>query len=213
MKQSLIVLVTLTLVCSFNANSQVLEGSQWVTHWSAPINDSIRFNFMDDTLYITNLSGPELITTAFVESNDTMWVTDISGPYACSPTDEGVFKFAIMGGVLNFTTISDRCIARATFISSSPLTDETLSVDNASINQESINIYPNPASAQATIEWVDNLEIQQVDITNVFGQVVYSTTNLPNSLLHVDCSYWNAGIYLVRVHGRHGVSTRRIIVE
>ncbi|PCJ64569.1 MAG: hypothetical protein COA58_12585 [Bacteroidetes bacterium] len=213
MKKSLLVFVILTLISTLEVKSQTLEGSQWNTHWAAPINDSINFNFKNDTLFITNLSGAEMITTSFVESNDTMWVKDISGPYSCSPTDEGIFKFSITDGVLNFTTISDVCAGRASFVTSNSLKRKTLSAKSILKLRESIKVYPNPATTQTIIEWGENLTISKIEITNVYGQLVYAAIDLQNSFQHIDCSHWDAGIHLITMYSLQGNLSQKIMIK
>ena len=82
----------------------------------------------------------------------------------------------------------------------------------AKIVDNSINIYPNPATSIINIE-SDNT-LGSVIIINQMGQVVYSNTNLQmNKSIQVDVSSHKQGIYIVRTVNNGSVNLSKIAIK
>ena len=65
-----------------------------------------------------------------------------------------------------------------------------------SITDESIDIYPNPASDRF---FVDGQQMQGIQIVNFAGQVVYELDNISEDRLMIDASAFAPGVYAVRI--------------
>lgn len=65
-----------------------------------------------------------------------------------------------------------------------------------SITNESIDIYPNPASDRF---FVDGQQMQGLQIVNFAGQVVYELDNISEDRLMIDASAFAPGVYAVRI--------------
>lgn len=76
-------------------------------------------------------------------------------------------------------------------------------------------LFPNPATQSFTID--ANWEgVEQVSIVNSSGLAVYETDVSLNSsdiLNPVNTSSWQPGVYIIRLMGDFGVSTRKVIVK
>lgn len=71
-------------------------------------------------------------------------------------------------------------------------------------------IYPNPAENEVVIQTHE--PAQKIEIYSVSGQLVYAEIPLTNAQT-VEVSSWDAGLYLVKVHTKQGVSTTKLIVD
>ncbi|OFY64149.1 MAG: hypothetical protein A3H98_14360 [Bacteroidetes bacterium RIFCSPLOWO2_02_FULL_36_8] len=61
-----------------------------------------------------------------------------------------------------------------------------------------VNIYPNPATSLLNIDF-NNLQPDEVTLTNILGQQVFSTTGIKNNHLTVEVKDFAKGIYFYRV--------------
>lgn len=67
-----------------------------------------------------------------------------------------------------------------------------------------VSIFPNPAGHDLYLQ-KDGTEAFQLDIFDVLGQLVRSTTWKGNSMI-LDVQGWNAGIYLILMTDEHGAA-------
>ncbi len=84
------------------------------------------------------------------------------------------------------------------------------SVSIEEVMQNSINIYPNPATDHLYIE--SELNTAEVTIYNHFGQEVYRIEH-PGNILEINTSTFANGVYLVRLSTDKGSVTRKVIVQ
>jgi hypothetical protein len=76
-------------------------------------------------------------------------------------------------------------------------------IDFAEIENNSITVYPNPASQTIQIE-IGNNEILSIEIHNLQGQKVFQQ-NTP--LLHpINVSSWENGFYVVKTSSTNGLT-------
>lgn len=77
-------------------------------------------------------------------------------------------------------------------------------------NSTTINLYPNPAHEKLNISASNNVLIEQVDIIDLSGRKVISTTpNSSNTIINVE--ELRAGAYMITITTEHGVKTKKII--
>jgi len=90
----------------------------------------------------------------------------------------------------------------------------------SSFNDSKINIFPNPANSQITINGFS--ENSEIEILNMQGKTVYKnqTANLSDEMLMksdskttIDVSQFERGIYIVRVNSADGVITQKIVLQ
>ena len=97
--------------------------------------------------------------------------------------------------------------------------DNTIADINVINNNEGIEIYPNPAINQFTIDNDSDLilmKIESVAIYDVSGRKVYSEnlgTANSNPKITIDVSKFSAGVYQVKVQSADFIATKKLVVE
>lgn len=81
----------------------------------------------------------------------------------------------------------------------------SLSLDE---NDVKMAVYPNPTRGLLKVEGVD---MKQITVTNALGQVVYNTS-VESDEVSIDMSQLSAGMYILRIDTKNGVSTRQFNV-
>lgn len=119
----------------------------------------------------------------------------------------------------NILTIANTNISDMDFDSSGNLylmdreNGEVLKVDKSTLsiqelNKNSYSIYPNPAKNIINIRLTENNQLKNLNITNLFGQKVYSTNEK-----NIDVSNLQTGIYILNVKTEKGIVTEKIIKQ
>lgn len=87
----------------------------------------------------------------------------------------------------------------------------TLSVSD-NIFAAGLKVYPNPANSEINIKSENNMQIQSVELYNVLGSRVLSTSELTNDRL--DVSGMTSGIYILKINAENKTSvSKRIVIE
>ncbi len=90
---------------------------------------------------------------------------------------------------------------------------DIVSDENVQLNDEKTNIFPNPTSGIATISFEKNQNIaHNIQIINVLGQNVFSTSSTENAL-QVDTSVWGNGVYFVMISVGKEKKVLRLLVN
>jgi len=90
--------------------------------------------------------------------------------------------------------------------------DSTTSIDQVSINNNRLSIYPNPASGTVIITSAINIE--QVKITNVLGQLLFqSTPNYLGDKQTINVSTLPDGIYFITVFTTDKTTAQKLVVS
>ena len=85
---------------------------------------------------------------------------------------------------------------------------ETSSGISDNNSSKSFKCFPNPANDLLRLDLCDINNVQQIKISNMQGQVVFSeTTNLNTD--HIDISKLPSGLYLISVQAESGVTTEK----
>ena len=130
----------------------------------------------------------------------------ISNPSATNPT----ITFTVNGTYTVFLTASAG--------GSVSTTNHTLSVSvcvgisESSLFNQSIGLYPNPASEKINIE-VANVTSYNYQITDLLGKVIVSDAIHNKEKATVDVSNINKGIYFLIIESNGQKATKKIIVE
>jgi uncharacterized repeat protein (TIGR02543 family) len=95
-------------------------------------------------------------------------------------------------------------------IAISAVDKDVLSAEEFFKEKENIIIYPNPAKDKIKI--FSNTDIQKVLVYNVFGKLVYKSSE-KSSNLTVDVSNFSNGVYLVKAFSNNEIITKKIIKE
>ena len=101
------------------------------------------------------------------------------------------------------------------FIDDVSIDQSTVGIDVVAIDNTDINVYPNPAASQISIEgFALNSEIQISDIT---GKIVYKTAaaapdNYREQKIKVNISDFSEGVYLVQIQTEKFIETKKVII-
>ena len=88
------------------------------------------------------------------------------------------------------------------------VTATTLS--NSDFSKDTFSIYPNPATSVLNITNFNNVEINNISVTDINGRVV---KNQVSSLSQINVSDLNAGVYFVTIEAVEGKTTKKFIKQ
>ncbi len=81
---------------------------------------------------------------------------------------------------------------------------------------ESLKLYPNPATAEAVLEWdAADFKIQSVEISDVSGKTIFRT-EIPtdkNGRFALDLRAFPAGSYLIKIHAEQETALKQLMVR
>lgn len=101
---------------------------------------------------------------------------------------------------------SGSCIAIASFI----ISTEFLSVD--SFGFENLNIFPNPASGNVTIQSSHLVSETTISLYDILGKMLFSETVLPqNGAVTLDVSSFENGVYFIKTSSEGNEAVRKLI--
>ena len=146
-------------------------------------------------------NGIEVASTTFQGYNNPFLPNTIILTTAFNDVDEVRFYISAGGyeGNQNFTNHSINSIQVSTAV---------LSANSFELNSK-LNIYPNPASNQVTIELLSN-EISTLEIYDVSGKLLF-TQILKDQSNIINIEKLSAGIYFFKASSSEGISTNKII--
>ncbi|NQY08106.1 MAG: T9SS type A sorting domain-containing protein [Flavobacteriales bacterium] len=84
-----------------------------------------------------------------------------------------------------------------------------VSVNNLSNNNASV--YPNPVEHELSVSSVSN--INSVSVYNALGTLMQSNQNVNSKNINIDASSLQNGVYVVKIVGENGTSTKKITVN
>ncbi len=91
--------------------------------------------------------------------------------------------------------------------------DYPSSVDNTTLAEDLINIFPNPTRGTFTLRFGEEMKNVSVQILSASGQMIKTMANdmaLPGSEISMDLSHYPAGLYFVIVSGNQGRIVKRV---
>jgi hypothetical protein len=78
--------------------------------------------------------------------------------------------------------------------------------------QELIRISPNPASEKILINFADPSSISQIELVNITGQVLQRIQTITFNT-EIDIAHLQAGMYVLRITGKNGLSTKSFMKQ
>jgi hypothetical protein len=90
------------------------------------------------------------------------------------------------------------------------ISGNSVGIDEFNTKADKVNIYPNPAKDNLTIETNTKLK-QSLEIYNIAGQSVY-TANICNKT-SIDISNFQAGIYILKLNTNKGTEVRKFVIK
>lgn len=118
---------------------------------------------------------------------------------------DGALVFRSTSGAIN---VSAPFNVNETFSSNEALITNTLSVADATIAANSIQLYPNPVQETLYIKDVNNVQISTIQIIDISGRAVLTIKGNQNT---INLSILQSGLYLVQLNTSEGVITRKIL--
>lgn len=91
---------------------------------------------------------------------------------------------------------------------SNPSSCATIVAINDVNNNNSFEVYPNPA--HETVNVSTTMDIQKVEIMNYLGQVIFSQ-NTTNNNFTLNVANYADGVYFIRISGNDGIATQKLI--
>lgn len=88
--------------------------------------------------------------------------------------------------------------------------DFIVGVDDYAGGKSSVEIHPNPAQDMITVK--TDAAFEKIEIVNLLGQTVYSTSH-QNNITHIDISSFRPSVYLIRLTGEAGTITKKLVKE
>ena len=77
----------------------------------------------------------------------------------------------------------------------------------------SINLFPNPATNNLTIELGNNNKKVDVTITDITGKIIYATTASETQKTEVNTENFAEGIYVVQIQTADFIGTKKLVIE
>jgi len=87
--------------------------------------------------------------------------------------------------------------------------DFVIKVENLNASTD-WTVSPNPTNSSFAINSNDLIDAQ-ISVLDVSGRVVFTEVFTQNQIWNV--SSWNEGVYFIQIAGKHGTTTRRLIVQ
>ncbi|TXD90300.1 T9SS type A sorting domain-containing protein [Subsaximicrobium wynnwilliamsii] len=153
-----------------------------------------------------NYALPNYVTNSTASASDNCSATVVQAPVAGTSLADGTYTISFVA------TDSSGNTANCSF--SLTVVDTTLGIDDFELSESSIQLYPNPVGNVLTIKNVNNLELDNAQITDVTGKVI-TTFDLKNMGLTKEISLedLSSGMYFLKINGLNSSVTKRVIKQ
>ena len=98
------------------------------------------------------------------------------------------------------------------FITIEGITITGMGVEELTMNNEQLTIYPNPTNGELRIE-NGELRMENVEIFDVYGRKVSSHHHINTSSHHLDVSQFPAGVYFLKIRTEAGEVVKKVVKE
>jgi hypothetical protein len=153
-----------------------------------------------------NYTLPNYTTNGVASASDNCSVTLVQTPVAGTSLADGAYMISFVA------TDGSGNTANCSF--SLTVVDISLSVNDYNVSESSIQLYPNPVLNMLTIKNINNLELENAQITDITGKVITSF-NLKNMGLTKEISLedLSSGLYFFKINGQNSSVTKRVIKQ
>lgn len=189
-------------VMKFNGNSWDVLGTEGMNNYSRYNNFLIA---TDDKKYVAfdEFSDNGLIVKTF---NGTDWVQ--VGNNVTSVSAQNLNMAKAPNGTLFVTYLRD--FDKKLYVKK--FDTNTLSLEDNIVENSKVSIFPNPASINFTIS-LDNISIQNIEIFNLLGKQVLFKQVDNKSVIEIETSTFSKGMYLVKIHSKEKIFTRKLVIK
>ncbi|MBA6152057.1 HYR domain-containing protein [Gelidibacter maritimus] len=149
---------------------------------------------------------PDYLATGGLTVSDNCSFTVVQSPVAGTELTHGVHSITF--------AVTDAGGNEGTCSFDLTVNDLSLGIEDHELNDSAVLLYPNPVHHILTIENVGHLELLSADIVDITGKTM-STINLEHMGLtkEVSLESYASGIYFMKIKGKTGMLTKRIIKE
>ena len=88
-----------------------------------------------------------------------------------------------------------------------------LSVNDFTKEKNQLLVYPNPAKSKVSIELLNGLAIEKVEVFSVLGDKVITQKSKNKSIISVDISNLSAGIYFIKANSEKEILSKKLIIN
>ena len=88
----------------------------------------------------------------------------------------------------------------------------TVGISNILDNNQ-IRIYPNPTKGKILIQNLTHYKTDNIIIRNILGEIIITNNNVVNSLVSLDLSKFENGIYFIEIYTGNGKRIEKIILQ
>lgn len=81
------------------------------------------------------------------------------------------------------------------------------------LSQKFLSVYPNPAQDNLQIEWSGEKEIEQIEIYNTSGKIIWEENSRLNKSLKLNVGQWAAGVYFVKLYVDNQSVVKRFVIK
>lgn len=207
----------------------VLQEKEWSSGdfdlWGGPSNQSLQVHAIETIQIIGNQTlAPEMETVEFIAGQEIVVApgTDLIGDFTLrlddfvqmtsSPTPPvtNAFLDNFCEGLTPNDYNANQAAPRSLLVSNKPLPP------SASTSKPVLNIWPNPASTQTTVEVQGIYALQSLELLDARGRLIQKTEgrfSLGHSKVIIDTSNLSDGVYSIRCYLTSGeVATQQLIV-
>jgi len=86
-------------------------------------------------------------------------------------------------------------------------------IDQVLGEENGMEIFPNPSNGMFSIQQQSGTKQQTIEIYNILGEKIYSTTSDTKATYDIDISHSPKGIYFVKLNDGEKIQTEKIVVQ
>lgn len=210
MKKKISLLTFILALMGLNGFSQTLSNTIWQVY---DLSNTlyVYFHFGTDTLSFsldnTSYSGVSIIDV----NGSSLTIVDLPGA-PCQTTDTGTYTFMIQNDTLNFTLVSDVCVARINTLTNFHWVRLPTGVRNINDLPEA-KLYPNPFSTQAVLQMNKPVKDATLIIYNSSGQAIKQINNINTQTVVLSRDNLSAGLYFIQLRqGNHIIAKEKMAI-
>jgi hypothetical protein len=153
-----------------------------------------------------NYTLPNYTTNGTASASDNCSATLVQTPVAGTSLADGTYTISFVA------TDGSGNTANCSF--SLTVVDTTLGIDDFELSESSIQLYPNPVGNVLTLKNVNNLELDNAQLTDITGKII-TTFDLKNMELTKQISLENlsSGMYFLKINRLNSSITKRVIKQ
>lgn len=160
-----------------------------------------------------NVNGGQLITEnlCLAEECYTFVLFDSFGDGFCCGFGSG--NLLITEDATNDTLVFDNTFNGDSLIVPFCMGSATVSIDDVASVFSKVNLYPNPANNQLTINGLESNSITTIAITDLAGKTILNLTTNTTNQQQIDISHFAKGVYLLRITMNSASKTMKFIKQ